>query len=143
MRISQNLNCTKQSFSNQLCSNAEGKMVDMVYPSGAPEFTPGFCYDLCCSIFNCLCSVLQIIVFCTFSFGHSVLCPFTAFYYSFGILLCLCLFCWKHTIYTDRSLQPNVGSSRQTVQIIKFNSTFVLLFLYQNHSFTRKSSLTW
>ena len=101
-------------------------------------------------VFVMICVALSLIVvycrslsFVLLDIQFFVLLRFTTVYYPFGILLFLCLFCWQHTIYTDRSLQPNVGSSRQTVQIIKFNSTFVLLFLYQNHSFTGKSSLTW
>ena len=38
------------------------------YPSRAPEFTPGFLWGSCCSIFSFLCNVLQIVV-----------CPFVYF----------------------------------------------------------------
>ena len=38
------------------------------YPSGAPEFTPGFQWGSCCSMFRFLCRVLQIVV-----------CPFISF----------------------------------------------------------------
>ena len=51
---------------------------------GAPEFTPGFWWGSCYSIFSFLCSVLYIAVclgfflfffLCRFSFGHCVVCP--------------------------------------------------------------------
>ncbi len=37
------------------------------YPSGTPEFTPGFQWGSCCSIISFLCSV-QLIIVCLFSF---------------------------------------------------------------------------
>ena len=42
-------------------------------PSGAHEFTPGFSWGLCCSIFIFLCNVMHIVV-CPFSFDHVVVC---------------------------------------------------------------------
>jgi hypothetical protein len=38
-------------------------------PSGAHEFTPGFSWGLCCSIFILLCNVMHIVV-CPFSFDR-------------------------------------------------------------------------
>jgi hypothetical protein len=43
------------------------------YPSGAPEFTPGFMWDSCYSIFSFMCMCCwSCLSFCTFSFGHCV-----------------------------------------------------------------------
>ena len=36
--------------------------------TGTHEFTPSFCWGLCCTIFGLLCNVLQIVA-CRFSFG--------------------------------------------------------------------------
>ena len=44
------------------------------YPSGAPEFTPGFWWCSCCWIFSFPCNVLYIVV-CPFSFGRRIVCP--------------------------------------------------------------------
>ena len=43
-------------------------------PSRAPEFTPGYLWGSCCSIFSFLCNVLLIII-CLFSVGHCIVCP--------------------------------------------------------------------
>ena len=42
------------------------------YHSGAPEFTPGFKWGLCYSIFSFMCIFLQIVVY---HVGHCVICP--------------------------------------------------------------------
>ena len=46
------------------------------YPSGAPEFTPGFQWGSCYSIFSflCVCIVDRCLFFCNFSFGYCVVC---------------------------------------------------------------------
>ena len=72
------------------------------YPSGAPEFTPGFQWDSCCSIFCFLCNVLQITV-CPFVLFHlpivfSVRLPFTDSDYPFGIFK---LFLWCLVLQTN------------------------------------------
>ena len=46
------------------------------YPSGAPEFTPGFKWDSCYSIFSFMCMFCRsCLSFCPFSFVHCVICP--------------------------------------------------------------------
>ena len=53
-----------------------------VYPSGAPEFTPGFEWASCYSIFILyVCFVYRCLSFCVFPFGH-------------------CIF-WSSSIYSD------------------------------------------
>ena len=49
---------------------------ETVYPSGAPEFTPGFS-GVCVtqSLVLCACFVDHCLSFCNFSFGHCVVCP--------------------------------------------------------------------
>ena len=42
--------------------------------SGAPEFTPGFKWGSCCSIFSFPCCVLHFAV-CSFSFLDCIVCP--------------------------------------------------------------------
>ena len=46
------------------------------YPSGAPEFPPGFSLCSCYSIFSFkyVCFADRCLSFCTFSFGHYVVC---------------------------------------------------------------------
>jgi hypothetical protein len=45
------------------------------YHSGAPEFTPGFYWGSCYSIFRFMCMFVdRCLYFCTFSFGHCVVC---------------------------------------------------------------------
>ena len=44
-------------------------------PSGAPEFTAGFLWGSCCSIFIFLCCVLYIIVCSFLHVGHCIICP--------------------------------------------------------------------
>jgi hypothetical protein len=46
------------------------------YPYGAPEFTTGFWWGSCYSIFSFMyiCFVDRCLSFCTFSFGHCVVC---------------------------------------------------------------------
>jgi len=41
--------------------------------SGAHELIPSFYWDSCCPIFSFLCNVLLIVI-CTLSFGHCVVC---------------------------------------------------------------------
>ena len=74
------------------------------YPSGAPEFTPCFSeVRVARSLVLCVCFVDRCLSFCTFSFGHCVVCPsslaivlsvllrFTDSDYPFGIFK---LFLW-------------------------------------------------
>jgi hypothetical protein len=59
-------------FENMLTSAA-----GTAYPSGAPEFTPGFkwgCVGQSLYIVFCVCFVDRCLSFCTFSFGHCVVC---------------------------------------------------------------------
>ena len=45
------------------------------YPSGAPEFIPGFSgIRVTRSLVLCVCFVDRCLSFCTFSFGHCVVC---------------------------------------------------------------------
>ena len=45
------------------------------YPSGAPEFTPVFSgVNVTRSLVLCVCFVDRCLSFCTFSFGHCVVC---------------------------------------------------------------------
>ena len=45
------------------------------YPYGAPEFTPGFSRVRATrSLVLCVCFVDRCLSFCTFSFGHRVVC---------------------------------------------------------------------
>ena len=57
-----------------------------VYPSMAPEFTHGFQWGSCFSIFSFLYSVLQIIVLLSLSFGHCIVVP-SSIYGLVGFLL--------------------------------------------------------
>ena len=56
--------CTSHNLNahHQVCnkSNTTGNICGVVpaYTSGAPEFTPGFQWGSCCSIFSFLCNVL-------------------------------------------------------------------------------------
>jgi len=56
------------------------------YPSGAPEFTPGFSgVRVAQSLVLCVCFVDRCLSFCTFSFGQCVVC-FSSIY-GFWLLL--------------------------------------------------------
>jgi hypothetical protein len=60
---------------------------ELPYPSGAPEFTPGFSgVRVTRSLVLCVCFVDRCLSFCTFSFGHCVLLRITDSDYLFGIL---------------------------------------------------------
>ena len=52
--------CMFSNLMEILCTIGYG--AGTAYPSGAPEFTPGFQSGSCYSIFSFLCSVLQIVV---------------------------------------------------------------------------------
>jgi hypothetical protein len=49
--------------------------IGTAYPSGAPEITPGFSgVRVTRSLVLCVCFVDRCLSFCTFSFGHCVVC---------------------------------------------------------------------
>ena len=66
--------CSNRNTTGVLCG------AGTAYPSTAPEFTPGFKWDLCCSIVSFLCTVLYII-----------LCPFVLFLFSIVVYVLLLL----------------------------------------------------
>ena len=58
------------------------------YPVGAPEFTPGFKWGTCYSIFSFMCMFCRsLFILLSFSFGHCVVCPSSiyGFWLPFGI----------------------------------------------------------
>jgi hypothetical protein len=104
------------------------------YPSAAPEFTPVFSWvRVTWSLVVCACFVDRCLSFCSFSFGHCVVCSSSI--YRFWSLIwylqahlrtcdflfaphiaCLSLLCWLifhifNFLYRKMSLQiPNEGS---------------------------------
>ena len=74
---------------NQNNTTGEISGAGAIFPSGAPDFTPGFQWGSCYSIFSFMCNVLQIVV-CPFvlfllAIVLSVLLRFTDSDYPFGI----------------------------------------------------------
>ena len=68
-------NMTYRQICNQ-CNTTDATIVARnAYHSGAPESTPIFQWDSCCSIFGFLLSVLLIVVR-PFSFDHCFVCTF-------------------------------------------------------------------
>ena len=67
----------KRKFKKSLSSISpiSTKQTISSYPSGAPDFTPGFS-GVCVtrSLVLCICFVDHCLSFCTFSFGHCVVC---------------------------------------------------------------------
>ena len=54
--------------------------VGTAYPSEVPDFTPGFYWGrVARSLVLCVCFVDRCLSFCTFSFGHCVVCSFTIY----------------------------------------------------------------
>jgi hypothetical protein len=52
------------------------KILALLYPSGAPDFTPDFSgVRVTRSLVLFVCFVDRLLSFCTFSFGHCVICP--------------------------------------------------------------------
>ena len=59
---------------NQINMTGATSGAGTAYPFGAPEFTPGFQWGSCYSLVLYVCFVGRCLSFCTFSFGHCVVC---------------------------------------------------------------------
>ena len=82
-----------------------------VYLSGPPEFIQGFWWDLCCSIFSFLCSVLQIIVCPIIPFGHlHIVCHSSiyGFWLTLWYIQTLFMAGWNHIM----TLSHKLGSTQ-------------------------------
>jgi hypothetical protein len=68
---------TYHRICNYINTTGASSEAGTAYPSGEPEFTPGFNCGSSYLIFMtclCVCFVYRCLSFCTFSFGHSVIC---------------------------------------------------------------------
>ena len=95
-------------------------MSGTAYPSGAPEFIPGFLWGSCCSIFIFLCCVLQIIVCYFLHFGHCIICP--ASIYGF----CLPLWYLKFRPFLGLSNWPLINVREEGLHQFRFSILYTL-----------------
>ena len=95
-------------------------MSGTAYPSGAPEFIPGFLWGSCCSIFIFLCCVLQIIVCYFLHFGHCIICP--ASIYGF----CLPLWYLKFRPFLGLSNWPLINVREKGLHQLRFSILYTL-----------------
>ena len=84
------LSLAKNQILIYVLSGIFSHILGTAYPSGTPEFTPGFWWSSCYSIFIVMCNVLQIVVcpfFVLFLLATvlSVLLRFSDSYYHVGI----------------------------------------------------------
>jgi hypothetical protein len=104
------------------------------YPSGAPEFTPGFSgVRVTRSLVLCVCFVDRCWSFCTFSFGHCiVLLRYMDSDYPFGIFkIFLCI---KFKLMAQRS---------ENNTVIQLNMRVSMLLICRRHVHDGIISLRW
>ena len=111
----------------------------MAYPSGAPEFTPAFSgVRVTRAVVLCVCFVDRCLSFCTFSFGHCVVCSSSIYgfwlplWYLQTLLVLLYFFCWPLCclfFFDIRILITPLVSSNSSCPFVLFLLAIVLSVL--------------
>jgi len=110
----------------------------IVYPSGAPEFTPVFSgVRVTWSLVLYVCFVDRCLSFCTFSFGHCVVCSSSIY----GFWLSLWYLQTLLTNCTPTYIHPFPKMWQNAVSIVELHMFRPAVFLVRNSKWSLRSNI--